>query len=69
MVISVQGKRCVCGVKCLTNQKEKQQHTNATQREASSIAELAAMFFQFPFFFSLLRQTAGGLPTLECYRV
>lgn len=50
IVISVQGKRCFRGVKYFAHQKEKQQHTNATQHEASSTAKLAAMFFYFLFF-------------------
>ena len=69
ITISVQGKRCFCGVKYFAHQKEKQQHTNATQHEASSTAKARSHVFLFPFFFLLLGQTAGGLPTLECYRV
>ena len=66
------GKGHFCGVKYFAHQNEKQQHTNATQHEASSTAKLAAMFFYFLFFFpsrANCRRVAyvGMLPGLSCF--
>lgn len=66
IVINVKGKGCFCGVKYLAHLKEKQQHTNATQHEASSTAKLAAMLFYFLFFPFLGKLQEG---CLQCYRV
>lgn len=67
------GKGRFCGVKYFAHQNEKQQHTNATQHEASSTAKLAAMFFYFLFFFPFranCRRVAyvGMLPGLSCFK-